>query len=155
MRNIGINRYVIRPLEWIAAVLLFAMMALTFLDVIGRYILQAPVFGAAEMIQFLLMGCVFSALGIASTTNAHIAVELISPALEAKYPRSFRFLVGLLSAGGLVLISKQLFSLAVEAVQHGRVSVVLEWPLAAVAFPSAVLCLVAALLLPFAGRDAR
>mgnify|MGYP001627790163 CR=1 FL=1 len=155
MGHIGINRYAIRPLEWIAAALLFAMMVLTFLDVVGRYVFSAPIFGAAEMIQYLLMGCVFSALGKASTTNAHIAVELISPALEAKFPRAFRILVGLFSAWGLLLISKQLFSLAVEAVQQGRVSVVLEWPLAAIAFPSAVLCLVAALLLPFADRDVR
>ena len=49
-------------LKWIVSLLLFLMMAITFVDVIGRYLFNAPIFGAAEMIQFLLAGTVFSGL---------------------------------------------------------------------------------------------
>jgi|TARA_Y100000031_G_scaffold129762_1_gene149013 hypothetical protein len=43
-----------RILSWVSATLLFAMLALTFADVIGRYFLNAPVPAAAEIIGMLL-----------------------------------------------------------------------------------------------------
>ena len=45
-----------RILSWVSATLLFAMLALTFADVIGRYFLNAPVPAAAEIIGMLLGG---------------------------------------------------------------------------------------------------
>ena len=49
---------VIRLIRWMACLTLAIMAALTFIDVLGRYLLNKPVFGAAEMIQFLLAGTV-------------------------------------------------------------------------------------------------
>ena len=141
-----------RGLEWLSGALLFAMMALTFCDVVGRYIFNAPIFGAAEMIQFLLMGCVFGALGVASVRDSHIAVELISPALEARFPIGHRIFVGLFSLAGLVLVALQLTQIGLHSLTLGRVTVVLEWPIAAIALPSAALCFLAAVLMPLAGR---
>lgn len=141
-----------RGLEWLSGALLFTMMALTFCDVVGRYVFNAPIFGAAEIIQFLLMGCVFSALGMASVRDSHIAIELISPALEARFPRSHSMFVGLFSLVGLILIGVQLARLGMHSYAMGRVTVVLEWPMAAVTLPSAALCFLAAMLLPLAGR---
>ena len=79
--NIGgssISKVLISILEVITAILLFSMMILTFIDVIGRYLFNAPVYGAAEIIQILLIGVIFSAMPIVSKTNSHIAVELFS-----------------------------------------------------------------------------
>jgi len=48
--NIGgssISKVLISILEVITAILLFSMMILTFIDVIGRYLFNAPVYGAA------------------------------------------------------------------------------------------------------------
>ena len=65
--NIGgssISKVLISILEVITAILLFSMMILTFIDVIGRYLFNAPVYGAAEIIQILLIGVIFSAMPI-------------------------------------------------------------------------------------------
>ena len=39
---------IIQVLEVLSSIVLAAMMLLTFVDVIGRYLLGAPVFGASE-----------------------------------------------------------------------------------------------------------
>lgn len=46
-----------RGLEWLSGALLFTMMALTFCDVVGRYVFNAPIFGAAERHCQLVVGC--------------------------------------------------------------------------------------------------
>lgn len=133
-------------LEWLTALLLLTMMLVTFADVVGRYLFSAPIFGAAEMVQFLLAATVFSALGVVSARNGHIAVELFGPALAAVAPRVQRFIVSGTSAAGLSLIGSRLWANGFEALHSGRVTIVLEWPIAVIALPSAVLCFLAAAL---------
>ena len=63
-------------LKWTVSCFLFLMMGITFVDVLGRYVFNAPIFGAAEMIQFLLAVTVFSGLVLASLQDSHIAVTI-------------------------------------------------------------------------------
>ena len=37
-----LDRWLLRPLVWLGAALVFAMMVLTFVDVVGRYFFNAP-----------------------------------------------------------------------------------------------------------------
>lgn len=145
-RGRKISKAAVGCLEWISGGLLLAMMVLTFVDVIGRYVFTAPIFGAGEMIQFLLMGCVFSAMGIVSARDSHIAVELISPALERRFPRGYRWFVGAISLFGMSLIALQLLRIGLDAIERARVSVVMEWPIGAIAISSAIFCFIAAIL---------
>lgn len=133
-------------LKWIVSLLLFMMMAITFVDVIGRYILNAPVFGAAEMIQFLLAGTVFSGLILLSHDDKHVAVELFAPALRARLGRLHDFVVGFFSIFGLVVIGVELTRITLHALEIGRLTIVLEWPLALVSGPSALACFAAAIV---------
>jgi TRAP-type C4-dicarboxylate transport system permease small subunit len=112
---------ILSVLENISAVLLFLMMGLTFIDVIGRYFFTAPIFGAAEMIQFLLAMTIFGGLSLVNARDSHITVELFEPWLQRRIPR----LMG--------IIAWQLTKFAIEAHQIGSFTVVLEWPLVVVA----------------------
>ena len=147
-----ILRILLQPLEWLTAMLLLTMMVLTFLDVLGRYVFSAPIYGAAEMIQFLLAATVFSAMGPVSAKDGHIYVELISPRLEAAFPRLQPFLVMAFTVVGLVLIGGQLARIGLEALQSGKTTIVLEWPIAMIALPSAFFCLSAAVV-SFSARE--
>ncbi len=63
-------------LKLIAAVMIFAMAALTFLDVIGRYVFAAPIQGTFEIVGLLLGVVTFSALPLVTHSRSHITVDL-------------------------------------------------------------------------------
>ncbi|MEM1235565.1 MAG: TRAP transporter small permease [Pseudomonadota bacterium] len=120
-------------LEWISALLLFTMMMLTFIDVVGRYIFTAPVFGAAEMIQFLLAISIFAGLGIVNARDDHIVVELFEPALKRRMGPVHRYIVQGFSVCAMAFITWELYQFAKEAQELQKTTIVLEWPLVLVA----------------------
>lgn len=124
---------ILSVLEIISATLLFVMMALTFVDVIGRYVFTAPVFGAAEMIQFLLAMTIFGGLSLINAHDSHITVELFEPWLKKRFPRLQPIVVQSFSVMVMTIIAWQLTVFAIEAHHLGSFTVVLEWPLVVVA----------------------
>lgn len=136
----------LKVLEILTSVLLFIMMVLTFVDVLGRYLVSAPIYGAAEMIQFLLAATIFSAMGLASDGDTHISVELFSPKLETMLPRFQPAFVTLASVAGLLLIGFELGRSGIESWLNGKTTIVLEWPIAVIALLSSAFCLFAALV---------
>ena len=120
---------ILSVLENISALLLFLMMALTFVDVIGRYFFTAPIFGAAEMIQFLLAMTIFGGLSLVNARDSHITVELLEPWLQKRIPRLQPIIVQTFSVVVKTIIAWQLTVFAIEANHLGSMTVVLEWPL--------------------------
>ncbi|MDP5220699.1 TRAP transporter small permease [Ruegeria sp. 2205SS24-7] len=121
---------IIRVLEVLCSIVLAAMMLLTFVDVIGRYLLGAPVFGASEMISTMLALTIFMGLGIANARDKHIVVELFDHKIRALSPRLYDVVVQGFSIIAMLLIVYVLWEQAVEAAHVGSMTVVLEWPLA-------------------------
>ena len=66
-----------RVLLGIAAFVMFMMMALPFIDVLGRNLLRAPLPGAFEMIQFLMPFLIFTVLPVISKEDGHITVTVL------------------------------------------------------------------------------
>jgi len=66
----------------IAGVCLFAMMAVTFVDVIGRYLFRAPLQGAYELTEFLLPLMVFTALPLVTWSQSHVTTGLFDKAVK-------------------------------------------------------------------------
>lgn len=129
-------------LEILSAVLLFVMMALTFVDVIGRYFFTAPIFGAAEMIQFLLAMTIFGGLCLINARDDHITVELFEHWLKRRIPRLQPILVQSFSVIVMAIIARELTIFAIDAHELGSRTVVLEWPVVFVAGTVAVLSVV-------------
>ncbi|MFB0923156.1 MAG: TRAP transporter small permease [Alphaproteobacteria bacterium] len=123
---------ILSVLETFSAILLFVMMALTFVDVIGRYVFTAPIFGAAEMVQFLLAMTIFGGLSLINASDSHITVELFEPWFKRRIPRLQPILVQSFSVIVMSIIAWQLTVFAIEAHEIGSFTVVLEWPLVAV-----------------------
>src|SRR5262245_61772159 len=73
------DRTVVPALGFVAAVVLFAMMALTCADVIGRYRFNAPVFGAFEITETLLAALIFAGLPLVTLRNEHVTVDVLDP----------------------------------------------------------------------------
>lgn len=121
--------HIIKALEMFSSVALMIMMLLTFVDVIGRYILSAPVFGASEMISTLLALVIFSGLGIANARDRHIVVELFDTRIRNLSPRLYDIVIQGFSIFAMALIAFVLAEIAFETYEQKAVTFVLEWPL--------------------------
>ena len=60
-----------------ASVILFLMMALTFVDVVARYVFNRPVRGAFEVTELLLVVPIFAGLPLVSYADEHVTMDFI------------------------------------------------------------------------------
>lgn len=87
-----------RLTRWLVVAALFAMMMITCLDVIGRYIVNRPFPGSAELVQYLMITTIFVALPVVTLRSEHISISLIDSVLGVRIRRIHRALVCLGSA---------------------------------------------------------
>ena len=66
-------------LAFIAAAVLMALMALTCVDVAGRYFFNQPVWGGFELTEMMLALLIFAGLPLVSLRNDHVTVDLFDP----------------------------------------------------------------------------
>lgn len=104
----------------LASLALFALMCLTFADVILRSALNAPIEAATELTRLLMAVVVFSALPVISYTGLHISVDLTDP-LFAKFrlERIRDGLVNLACGGMLYFPARRIVDLAERAKSYG------------------------------------
>lgn len=138
-------RYLERALGLGTAGVLSVMMALTGADVIARYVLNAPIKGAFELTEILLVCLVFLAMPLAMLSQSHVEVELWEP--KSRLGKALRILLGgaaaLLVFGGLAW---QLIDHAARLARYGSVSNSLAIPLNLVAWVAAIGCAIGALV---------
>jgi TRAP-type C4-dicarboxylate transport system permease small subunit len=73
------DRLIAPTLGIVAAVDLFCLMALTCVDVVGRYFFNSPVHGGFELTEMLLAGLIFTALPLVTVRGDHVTVDLLEP----------------------------------------------------------------------------
>ncbi|ATG48242.1 TRAP transporter small permease [Celeribacter ethanolicus] len=129
----------------LAAFLLLALMAVTGIDVIGRYLFNAPLSGAFELTELLLGALVFVALPLVSRAGAHVEVDLLVSVVPRAVSRVMGRMAAIVSAVVLAFFAWRLAVLGITQVTDGARSVSMGVPLAPFAFLGALTCLVAAL----------
>ena len=70
-----------------ASALLFFMMALTFFDVVGRYLLNKPIRGAFEITELGLLVLIFAGLPLVSHADEHVTMDFIDRILPGRMVR--------------------------------------------------------------------
>jgi TRAP-type C4-dicarboxylate transport system permease small subunit len=144
-----------RILRWLTLAAGWVLMALLFytvLDVLLRYVFNAPFRGSLEFTQFLMSAIVFLGLAYCGWTGGHVAVDIFVKPLER---RALRFIPPL-----LLLISAVLFGvIAWYTLQDGlqtmrRVSNMLRWPYYPFIFIAAFGCAAYALVLLVQAKQA-
>ncbi len=60
-----------------AAILLFALMAVTTVDVVGRYIFNWPLRGGFELTELMLLTLIFAGLPLVSRADEHVTLDFI------------------------------------------------------------------------------
>ncbi|MBN1847550.1 MAG: TRAP transporter small permease [Deltaproteobacteria bacterium] len=72
-------------LSYIGAVALFLMMSITTVDVVGRYLFNAPILGVYEMTEYLVLLLIFSFLAVTQSSKSHITVDIVASFLPRKF----------------------------------------------------------------------
>jgi TRAP-type transport system small permease protein len=104
----------------VASVTLFALMVLTFCDVVLRSALNAPIEAATELIRIAIAIVVFSALPVLSARGEHITVDLADPLFDRwGLVRLRDGLVHTLSGAILIWPAKRVVDLAERARDYG------------------------------------
>ncbi|MCA0044831.1 TRAP transporter small permease [Celeribacter litoreus] len=96
----GLRFLVARVLPGLSAALILMMVAVTVVDVIGRYVFDSPLPGAFELTQILLADLVLAALPITTFKGSHVEVDLLSHLWS---PRTNR-LAGMFGASVMAIV---------------------------------------------------
>ena len=101
-------------LKLVAAVMIFAMAALTFLDVVGRYVFAAPIQGTFEIVGLLLGVVTFSALPLVTHSRSHITVDLFDSFIRGKFRWVQQFTVLIGSAVVVAFFAERLLAAGID-----------------------------------------
>jgi TRAP-type transport system small permease protein len=88
-----------------ASAILFAMMVLTFVDVVARYLFSRPVRGAFEVTELMLVVLIFAGLPLVSYADEHAAMDFIDRLLSPRGQRVLLAVVHLVCAAMLFLLA--------------------------------------------------
>lgn len=129
-----------RLLAAVAALMIALLIAVTCIDVIGRYALNRPFGGAYELTQMLLAALVFVALPLTSADGGHVEVDLALHLFPRPVQRLLGRLAGLISALVLAYFAWRLILIGIAQIHEGTRSASLAVPMAPLAFLGAASC---------------
>lgn len=123
------QRYADAVLGIAAALVLFSMMTLTFVDVVGRYLLSRPVRGAFEVTELALLTLIFAGLPLVTRADEHVAIDLVDRMLVARARALLRRTVQLASAALMLLLAWLMWRKAGSVAGYGDTTDVLRIPI--------------------------
>jgi TRAP-type C4-dicarboxylate transport system permease small subunit len=88
-----------------ASAILFAMMLLTFVDVVARYVFSRPVRGAFEVTELMLLVLIFAGLPLVSYADGHALMDFIDRLLLPETRRRLERAVQLICAAIMFLLA--------------------------------------------------
>ena len=122
-------------LRVLTAVLLFAMMTLGFVDVVLRYLFNAPIHGAFPIMGFLLGLVVFTSLPLITRDGRHITVDLFERHYTGRFGVATQWFSLLLSIAVTAFITERMWSFSLRRKQMGQLHDMIDvqlWPFAMV-----------------------
>ena len=140
----------------LVALALATMAVVTALDVIGRYLLNAPLPGSYELVGLLLAITVFAALPLATLGREHVVVDVLDHLLPPRLVALQRAVTEAAAGAILAVLAWQLWLRGERlALEHATTNL-LAIPLAPVAFlMAAFTALAAAAMVILAGVSLR
>ncbi len=88
-----------------ASVILLAMMFLTVVDVVARYLFSRPIRGAFEVTELMLLVLIFAGLPLVSFSDEHAVMDFIDRLLGPRRQRRLERLVQVVSALFMFLLT--------------------------------------------------
>ena len=128
----------------LAALALFGIMVLTFVDVLGRKFLSASVTGSLELTELLMVVVIFAALPLVSLKGEHVVFDSLDPWVPAPLRRVQQAAVDLLSLALLLGLAWLMWLKAGQMAGYGDTTAQLKLPLAPFVYLMSLLCAVTA-----------
>ena len=99
-----------------ASAILMAMMCLTFVDVVARYVFNRPIRGGFEVTELLLLVLIFAGLPLVSHADEHVTMDFIDRLLRGGARLWLHRIVNLLVAALMFFMAWQV------TIKAGRIS---------------------------------
>jgi TRAP-type transport system small permease protein len=129
-----------------SAAVLFLMMAITAVDVAGRYILNMPLPGGFEITELLLAALIYCGLPLVSWRREHIVIDTFDRFFPPRLKRALDIVAEVICAATLSGMGYLIFLRAARVAEYGETTNVLKLPLAPIAYVMGVMIVVAALI---------
>jgi TRAP-type C4-dicarboxylate transport system permease small subunit len=88
-----------------ASAILLAMMLLTVVDVVARYVFNRPLRGAFEVTELMLLVLIFAGLPLVSLADEHAVMDFVDRVLGTRGQRRLRRLVEAANAAFMFLLA--------------------------------------------------
>ncbi|PSL16133.1 TRAP-type C4-dicarboxylate transport system permease small subunit [Marinobacterium halophilum] len=124
----GPARWLAFLLEVVSASVLFILMALTCVDVLGRYLFNSPLHGGTELTEIGLAVMVFAAMPVITWRGGHIVVDLLDRFLGSKIVKALSLLAALVMSSSLYFLAWRIFELGERSIRRGVVTEFLGMP---------------------------
>jgi TRAP-type transport system small permease protein len=124
----------------LSGVALFAIMALTFFDVLGRKFASNSIPGSLEMTELLMVVVIFGALPLVSERGEHVEFDSLDPYLPAWLRRAQAVLVHLLCAAVLLGLGWLMWRTGNQFLENGETTAQLRILKAPFIWGMGVLC---------------
>jgi TRAP-type C4-dicarboxylate transport system permease small subunit len=139
----------------VAGSLLFAMMTLTFVDVVMRYFFDAPIRGGFEVTEVMMAVLIFAGLPLVSRHGEHVSIDAFDGLIPTALQRPVHVVVQLLCMAVLVGMAWLLMRKAASFAELGDVTQTLKitiapfvYLMAGLTLATAVVHLIAAFVAP-------
>lgn len=140
-----LDRAVQAGLGVLVAAVLFVLMALTCVDVIGRYLLARPVPGALEIVEILVAATVYLALPLVTLRGEHVTADVFDAVMPDWLLRVQHVSASLLSGGVSLVLAWRLWLRAERMMGYGDTTAVLKITLYPLAYTMSAMMALAAL----------
>ena len=124
--------------EGASSVVLFALMAMTCVDVIGRELLGAPLDGATELTQLMLGVIVFAILPSVCIREEHVSVDLLDIWYPARLVPPRQAVLNAVMAAALAVVAWRVWIIGEREAEYGDATEFLEIRLAPITYFIAV-----------------
>jgi TRAP-type C4-dicarboxylate transport system permease small subunit len=119
---------------------LFAIMALTFFDVLGRKLASNSIPGSLELTELLMVVVIFAALPLVSARGEHVEFDSLDPYLPAWLRRAQGVVVHLLCGVLLLGVGWLMWRTGTQFLQNGETTAQLKILKAPFIYGMGVLC---------------
>ena len=145
-----------RAFATLSGVAILFMMAVTSIDVFGRFFFNAPLTGAFEMTEITMALVIFAGLSLAALAREHITVNLFESRIP-KRVRRWQLVAGdVVCAAVIAVMAWRIFERGSALLASRETTLVLGVMRGHIAWAMAALCVVATLVFLYcAWRDAR
>lgn len=142
------------PVKWLAfslnllgAITLMALMLITCVDVVGRYVFNSPLTGSTEMTEIAVGIVVFSVFPLISWRNEHVVVDILDRFVSPKVDFIRTVILNLCAAIALFFIGQRIIVLGNRSLGYGEVTEYLHIPVGWMINFIGVMCWITAVLI--------